>query len=368
MLAGLFNLAAGAIACASTFRDVPRDGDNEVRQYLGTATRAPSAHEVVDTSPTRIWRTSLGRGTLGAPAVGERITTLATVDRWVYAVATRTGAPLWRYRGDAVYGQGPVMAGGRVYVASEGRDGRLTAISLLTGRRRWSVRAGDVGGPLALADSGVYGVTQDGMAFARRVEDGRVRWSTRAVRSRGGPLVTGGRVIVAGMDDSLAVIDAASGRLLLRVPLPAAVLAPPALLDDSTVVVASPTGLVAAVALADGRARWTVRTGAAVAGAPAVRGDTVFALTTSCALFVIPVTHPASADSTSLGCVTATGPTLLRHGVLVATVGGEVIFHDRLRGRRVWTRRPGGELRHPPVVRNGQIVVGSLLGQTVSYR
>jgi hypothetical protein len=54
--------------------------------------------------------------------------------------------------------------------------------------------------------------------------------------------------------------------------------------------------------------------------------------------------------------------------VLVATVGGEVIFYDAAARRRVWTRQVRGPLRQPPVVRRGQIVVAPTLGDVVSFR
>jgi hypothetical protein len=195
-----------------------------------------------------------------------------------------------------------------------------------------------------------------------------LRWRTLAVPSRGGAVVTNGRVVLAGTNDSLAVLDAATGTLRVRAKLPAPVTEPIALLDDSTLVVSSPTGLVAAASVHDGTIRWSVKSEAPIAGAPVVRGDTVYALTTGCRLLVMPITRPTRPDTHDIGCVTATGPTILSDGVLVATVGGEVIFYDRVRDKRAWTLRTDGEFRHPPLVRNGQILVGSLLGHAAGYR
>ena len=111
-----------------------------------------------------------------------------------------------------------------------------------------------------------------------------------------------------------------------------------------------------------------MRTENPVYGTPAVARDTVFALTNGCTLWSIPLTAPMSADSASIGCVTVAGPSVVRGGVLVATVRGEVILYDRARRAKVWTRQLGAELRQPPVVRNGQFVVAPTMGQVVSFR
>ena len=359
--------ALGLAACATSLRDVPRDGAS-VREYLGDPSRAPAALEAIDSAPALVWRANAGRGTVGALAVGERVTAVATVDRWVYALDTRTGRAFWRYKGPSPYGAGPVMDAGHVYAASEGLDGKLTAIRLANGKRRWEARIGDVGGPLAVRDSTVYGATQSGTAFAYAASTGRRRWSRLAGASRSGPLVVGRWVALATLTDTLVVLDAATGTVVSRASLPASTVAPLARLDDSTVVMASPSGSVLALALPSGRVRWEVTTGAPVFGVPAVALDTVYALTNRCTVWAIPANAPTRPDTAAIGCVTEAGPTVVRGGVLVATIGGEVIYYDRAADRRVWTRTVRGELRHPPAVRNGQILIAPILGPVVSFR
>jgi outer membrane protein assembly factor BamB len=260
------------------------------------------------------------------------------------------------------------MADGLVFAASEGPEGRLTAIRLHSGKKRWEVRTGDVAAPLALGDSVVYAATQTGYAFALRSRDGHRVWARAIGGTRSGPLLVGRRLAFATLTDTLVVLDAATGAVEGRATLPATTIAPLARLDDSTVVMASPDSGVFALAIPSGRERWKVRTRAPVYGVPAVHGDTVYALTNLCTLWAIPATAPTRPDTAAVGCVTEAGPTIVRNGVLVATVGGEVIYFDRAAGRRVWTRSVRGEVRHPPAVHNGQILVAPILGPIVSFR
>ena len=355
-------------ACAVTFREVPRAGINEAHEYLGSPTRTPSELERLDAAPQEAWTSTVGRGVTGAPAVGERVTVLASLDRWVYAIDTRSGELFWRFRGSDAFGVGPVMGGGAIYVATETGDGIITSIDMYSGKRRWQSRVGPVAAPMVLRDTLLYATTQRGFVIALDTRDGATRWSRVAAQSRAGPLVTRHFVAVAALTDSLFVFEAGSGRPLSRVSLPSAVVAPLAMISDSLLVAASPGGLVFAVELPSGAVRWRVETGGPIPGAPAVHADTVFAMTNACELWQIPATGAGAGRPLRLGCRSRTAPAILRNGVLVATIDGEIQFHDRFGGTRQWSLPVEGELLHPPIVRRGQIVIAPVLGDVMSFR
>jgi len=363
---GLGLVCAGA--CIGPQREVPRVANTSSREYLGSPSRAPSAMERVDSAPVPVWRGRTSRGTAGALAVGERVMALTTVDRYVEVLDTRTGRRFWRARADGTFAVGPLLTSDRVIVASEGAEGRVSAYDLYSSRRRWRTTVGDVAAPLALDDSSIYGVNAQGSAFALAERSGRRRWTQRVGPSRTGPLVTRHGVVFATLTDTLVVLDRATGRVLTRTTLAGSATAPLALANDSTVIVASPGGGVLAVALPSGAVRWNVRVGGAIHGMPAVARDTVFVLTSACVLWRIPLERPAGADSASVGCVSVAGPTVLRDAVLVATVGGELVVFDYATRRVRWRRDVGAELRHPAIVRNGQIVAAPALGEVVSLR
>ena len=357
-------------ACIPFKRVASSIGLPDVHGYLGRADRAPAQGESVDTAPAQLWRTRLGRaGSLGAPAMGERVTVLATPDRWLYAIDTRTGKVIWRRRSDATFGAGPLVAEGLVLSASEGPFGRVMGSRISDGRRRWSATVGDVSAPLAYAAGSVYGVTTTGVAFSARVADGKVRWRREIGPSRAAPVVVGSRVALVTITDTLATLDTATGAIVGRAMLPTSTTAPPTLLDDSTLVIADPSGAVLAVAVPSGRVLWRVATESPVLGPAVLARDTVFALTTACTLWRVPVRAPAAADSVGIpDCVTEAAPTVLRDGVLVASVRGEVILFDPRTRRRVFTRAVRGQLQQPPSVLHGQVLVAPALGEVVSFR
>jgi outer membrane protein assembly factor BamB len=366
----LFSALVGVnAACAGASREVPRDLPVEAREYLLTPTRAPSAGETIDGEPRLVWRATVGRGVASLPAVSSRVTLVTSTDRWVYAIDTRSGATFWRRRGDGAFASSPVAAGGRVFVASEGTGGRVTAMRLTDGGRIWQTTVGDVSTPLVLRDSVLYGVNDEGDAFALGAARGNLLWERATGPARGGPLVTSGRIVFATLRDSLLVLDRHSGAVVGAFRLQSPTVAPLALLDDSTAVVTSPEGAIDAVHIGSGRVRWSVRTGEPIPGSAVVHGDTVFALGGSCTLIRVPRHAPdVPRRDVRPSCVTVAAPLLLRDGVLVATVSGDVTYISRASGAAVWTRRTGGVIRHPPVVLDRQIVLATLGGEIFGFR
>ena len=366
----LFSALVGVnVACASGSLDVPRDAPVEAREYLLTPTRAPSAGETIDGEPQLVWRATVGRGVSSLPTVSSRVTLITSTDRWVYAIDTRSGATYWRRRGDGAYSTGAVVGGGRVFVASEGTGGRLTALRLTDGGRIWQTTVGDVSAPLALRDSVVYGVSDHGEAFAVGASRGTVLWRTTVGPSRAGALVTAHRIVVATLRDTLVVLDRSNGTVVGTFRLPATTAAPLALLDDTTAVMTSPAGSVHAVHIPTGRVQWSVSAGEPVRGSPAVHADTVFVLGGSCTLLRVPRHTPDVVRRDVLpSCVTVAAPLILRDGVLVATLSGDITFVSRATGLAVWTRRTGGTVRHPPLVTGRQIILATLGGEIFSLR
>jgi outer membrane protein assembly factor BamB len=212
-------------------------------------------------------------------------------------------------------------------------------------------------------------VNDHGEAFALGASRGQVVWKRQTGPTRSGVLVMAGRVVIATLRDSLITLDRETGAVAGAFALRVSTAAPLAMLDDSTVVIASPQGTIDAVSISTGRVRWTVTVGEPIPGAPVVHADTVFALGGSCTLIRVPRHAPnVFRRDPAPHCVTVATPLLLRDGVLVATVAGEVTYISRATGTATWTRRTGGTIRHPPLVLDRQIVLATLGGEIFGFR
>ena len=360
-------LFAASTACVTTSGRVPREGNNDVPEYLGNANRTRNPSEIADPDPEVVWRQVAGRGSVGAVAMGERLTVLTSLDRFVTAVNTRDGKPLWRFRGINPYGTGAVISDGRVFVATEGDLGAVTAINLFTGRKRWQTRVGDVGAPLAYRDNRLYVASQTGAMTSLRADNGKVAWARHGMPTRSGPLVLANRVVLTTLSDTLFVLDATTGVNISKTFIETSSLSPLAAIDDSTVVMASPAGAVIAFAIPSGQVRWRQATRTPVNGSPVVARDSVFAVTTDGVIWIIPA-RGGEARSIQTNLQSVSAPAIVSDGVVIATVDGKLAYINTATGKTVWTRDVGSELRHPPMILNGQMIVMPLSGKVVSYR
>lgn len=151
------------------------------------------------------------------------------IQRWSTILAgARLGAASARATTDI--GGDPVIDGGRVYVGNV--SGRIVALDLGTGERLWTATEGATGGlwPVAGSLFAVNDINElvridaaTGAAVWRvalPVETGG-GWLSRADRhAHYGPVVAGGRVIVASSDGVIRLFDPVSGALAGQVALP----------------------------------------------------------------------------------------------------------------------------------------------------
>jgi len=105
-----------------------------------------------------------------------------------------------------------------------------------------------------------------------------------------------------------------------------------------------------------------------VYGAPALVADTLFVLARNGRLWMIPVDTPDKATSHTLDIVATAGPTPLASGVLVGSVGGEVLLVDPRSGAIRWRAQVAGPIEEPPLVRDRQVVVIAGRGNIHTYR
>lgn len=150
------------------------------------------------------------------------------IERWSGQVAgTRPGRAVSSIRdmsGD------PVIAGDRVYGGTS--SGRIAAFERATGMQIWSAREGAVS-PVIAAGNAVFAVNDQnqlvrldaatgGLVWARNLpwyQDSKVKKQDR-IYAQYGPILAGGRLIVASSDGVIRLFDPASGGVVGQVEIP----------------------------------------------------------------------------------------------------------------------------------------------------
>lgn len=147
----------------------------------------------------------------------------------------------------------PVIDRGVVYAVSHGN--RTIAVDLRTGSRLWSSPIGGVHGPWPAGDF-VFVMTGDAALVCLTRRDGRVRWVKQLPRYLDeedledpvlwtGPVLAGGRLIVASSESELLSLSPGDGEVTGRVPLPGPVLITPAVAAGTLLVLTEGADLIA---------------------------------------------------------------------------------------------------------------------------
>ncbi|MGY6634968.1 MAG: outer membrane protein assembly factor BamB family protein [Alkalilacustris sp.] len=193
-----------------------------------------------------------------APAVagGRVFLPFATGD--VAAADRATGNEAWRTRvagrrlGQANAGitgisGDPVVVGNTVFVGN--RSGRVAALDAATGTLRWSAREGAFG-PVWPAGDSLFLVSDQGELVRLEAGSGARVWGVELGRflpaperrraevvAHFGPVLAGGRLLVASSDGRLRSFDPASGALLGEVALPSGAATHPVVVNRTLYIV-----------------------------------------------------------------------------------------------------------------------------------
>ena len=149
----------------------------------------------------------------------------------------------------------PVIEGSSVYLASSA--GRMAAVDLNTGLRIWTAKRGSQG-HILVAGGAVFAVSDAGNLIRLSKDDGALIWSTplpkftkKSVKSRAkihahyGPILAGGRLILASSDGLIRQFNPADGTLITTVDLPSGAASAPIVVNGTLYVLSTKGDLLA---------------------------------------------------------------------------------------------------------------------------
>ncbi len=258
----------------------PASGAVQWRQKLGSpVTGAPSVDGgivyvvgrdssawAVDTDTGRVrWTvpgTPSAAGYIGSagPAIGQNAVFLPFASGELVAVLKRGGTRIWSsavagarlgrsYTGIGDITGDPVISGATIYAGNS--DGKTVAISLSSGERVWTADDGALGPVLPVGGS-VFLVNDEAKLVRLDAATGQPIWSVgmpyyevnkrrkrKSIYPHFGPVLAGGRLIVASGDGVLRLFNPVDGASLGTVELPGGAATLPALAGGVLYVVSS---------------------------------------------------------------------------------------------------------------------------------
>jgi outer membrane protein assembly factor BamB len=247
------------------------------RQRLGTVLGAPTVSGgvvYVVGRNSEAWAIDAGDGRLrwripsseapsvlvggAAPAVADGRVIFPFPSGELVAAFPNTGVTLWNsfvaggrlgtaYAGINEITSDPVVIGGTVYAGNQ--SGRVVAMNARTGTRIWSAREGSYS-PVVVAGGSVFFVSDRNELIRLDASDGSRVWGTelplyvanrtrrrQAIFSHYGPILAGGRLVVASGDGVIRLFSPESGALVGSLELRSGAASHPIVVGDTLLVV-----------------------------------------------------------------------------------------------------------------------------------
>src|SRR5579871_1566729 len=179
---------------------------------------------------------------LSSPVVANGAVYFGSGDGNLYALDAASGDLRWKFQTGDVVHSSPALDSGTLYFGSW--DSYLYAVDAATGREKWRFQGGqdpDIHNQVGfqssptVVDGVVYVGCRDSNVYAIDAATGKEKWRFNNEGSWviTSPLVTKGKVLFATSDSSLFhMLDAATGKDLVKQQLKAYVFASPALAGD----------------------------------------------------------------------------------------------------------------------------------------
>lgn len=255
-----------------------------------------------------------------------------------------------------------------VFVATDSK--RLLALRLADLSVAWQKTADDLqgtiyGGVTIGPDGTVYAATDTGWLHAWNPANGQPAWPAVDLTQTDGfgqpPAVAGDAIYLAGGNQAVYKIDAASRQTIWRVEIVGVPATPPSVAQAASLLfVGTASGRVHAIALKNGAEAWKAETSGALAGL-ANDGSRVYATTTNGNVYAWDAAMGGQLWVDNMNSSLAAAPLTDSHFVLVATQQGELRFLDATTGQESPGRKlalPNGDsIGYTPALAGGWLFV-----------
>jgi outer membrane protein assembly factor BamB len=297
------------------------------------------------------------------PAIGYGRLYLSNNQGSLFALGTRNGGRAWVYKTRRCTAASPAVSRSTVFMSfmnrgacnqtRSGLDGLVAALSVGTGKVRWTTKIGPTESSPLVANDRVYVGDWRGKVYALDELTGRIRWSFQTGdKVKGAVALSGNRLFVGSYDGHVYALDARNGRRVWRASAqprlggPGTFYSTPAV-AYGRVYIGSTDGKVYSFGAASGKLRWSQGTGGYVYSSPAVWNRRVYAGSYDKTFYCFD-----AATGDVRWSFRANGPisgsaTIINRIVYFATLKGRTYGLDAVTGKQVWTFPDG---KYSPIV------------------
>jgi len=308
--------------------------------------------------------------------VAEGVIYLGDTEGTFHAVRLADSTPVWVKKfADTSFAAGAAIAHGRIFVGD--LSGVVRCLSTTDGEELWSrsLESEIYAGPTATGEK-VLVTCESGALACFDAATGEPCWPPFTIDAplRCSPTLSAGRVMLAGCDSQLHVINAADGKQLGTIEIDGPTGATAATQEQRVyfgteggtffaieVPPAVDTKYAVAWTFRDPRRSQPIRTAAAVAGDLVVfgsQGKAIYGLNTQTGEVKWQLATRARVESSPVICGTR---------VVAATADGKLYLLDAANGDVKWQYDAGGSFTASPAVSEGRIVLGNTDGRLYCF-
>ena len=287
-----------------------------------------------------------------------------------HAVKLVDGKPVWaKPFKDASFGAGAAVDNGSIFVGDA--DGVVRCLAIADGAERWTKKLeGQVyAGPTPNGNDILF-TCEAGTLTCHSKKDGKIRWVFHIEAPlRCTPTISAGRVVLAGCDARLHVIDVANGKETDGVDIDGPTGSTPAM-HDERVYFGTEGGTFYAVSIStDGGKKpqvvWKYRDpqrNQPIRTAGAVSDQIVVYASQSKSIYGLDPTNGHEKWKESTRNRFESSPVIAGNRVVVATVTGKIQLLDVASHEVKWEYEAGGGFTASPAVVDGRIIIGNTDG------
>lgn len=303
-------------------------------------------------------------GIEGSAAIAGDVAYVADQKGRLHAVDLATGKRRWRYSAGRGFSTTPLVLDGRVMLGD--LAGIFHAVAIADGRKLWTF---DCGSPIhssanAIGKRVVFG-DDDADIYCLEASDGKIAWQQKAGdRINSAPAVVGGLVFLCGCDAQLRAIGSADGAEKFAIDMGALSGASPAVVGDS-VVIGTDSGRVVCFEAGAAKQRWLfegIKDHAMVYASPAIAEGIVVVGARDRHVYGLDLmTGVPKWDFSTHGDVDSS-PVISGGRVYVGSKDKRLYVLDLKSGENLWEFRAAGKITAAPAIGRGVLVQGDEAG------
>ncbi|MCE8423735.1 MAG: PQQ-binding-like beta-propeller repeat protein [Candidatus Methanoperedens sp.] len=235
--------------------------------YTGDAVIAP---------PTLKWTKDLGFETDSSPVIVNDVLYIGAT-YGIFALDSKTGKELWRYRTNSFVKSVPTVSNGVVYFGSD--DRKFYAINAKDGSLKWvnDTALAAYTASATVVDNRVYAIPKDGTFYAFDANSGEIIWLTLVGKIVESSPSIGEGIIAFGTDGGdIIALDASTGIQKWSYNTGVSDIKSSPVISNGTIIIGSNDGSIYALTTEKGNLKWKYTTGDNIESSPCVKNGVVY--------------------------------------------------------------------------------------------